>query len=48
MKSLARKEEDVHVFHTAPQTRLNRIGVPAIYPHDKRPAQTRKNRPGIP
>ena len=38
----------IHVLHTASQTRLNRIRVPSISPHDDSPAQTGKDRPRVP
>ena len=38
---------NVHVLHTAPQTRLKSSRIPSEDPHDCCPAQTRKDRPCI-
>ena len=38
---------NVHVLHTAPQTRLKSSRIPSKDPHYRCPAQTRKDRPCI-
>ncbi len=38
----------IHVLHATPQTRLYRLRIPPVQPHNHRPTQTRKHRPSIP
>jgi hypothetical protein len=36
----------LHILHTAPQARLNRVGIPAEDVHDEGPAKAGEDRPG--
>jgi hypothetical protein len=40
-------QECIHILHTTPQAGLYAIGLPPENVHDKRPAETCKNRPCI-
>lgn len=37
----------IHILHATPQTRLYAVGLPSKNEHDKSPAQTRKDGPGV-
>lgn len=41
-----KRDEHLHVLHTAPQARLDRVGIPAEDVHDEGPAQAGEDGPG--
>ena len=41
------KEKDIHISHTTPQTRLQRLRIPPEQPHHARPTQRGENRPAV-